>query len=154
MARDSNLDIDALRPSGALLATQIALGAAIDRGAVAHCDHDATTLDLLLRLELAETGSLRSVELCRQLLLSPSHISRMIDKAEAKGFVERQPDPDDRRAQQVAITETGRGVVAEFGPLLSGVINRVITSQLTSEEIDTLVILLDRIEAAARDESC
>ena len=154
MASDSHLDTNALRPSGALLATQIALGGAIDRGAVAYCEHDATTLDLLLRLELAETGSLRSVELCRQLLLSPSHISRMIDKAEAKGLVQRRRDVDDRRAQQVVITASGRDVVADFVPLLSGVIDRVITSQLSREEIDTLVSLLERIEAAAREDSC
>jgi DNA-binding MarR family transcriptional regulator len=148
------LDPSTLRASAALLGAQIALGGAIERGAVSQCPHDSTTLDMLLRLELSERGALRSVELCRQLLLSPSHISRMIDRAEGDGLVERQPDPDDRRAQQVVITDAGNAAVAEFVPHLNAVIQRVINENLTADEIDVLVELLSRIEQAATTEAC
>lgn len=144
------LDPDLLRPSGALLSAQTALATAIDHHAVAVTGQDPTTVDLLVRLELSPERRLRAVELCRALQLSPSHVSRMLDRAEESGLVVRGPDPRDRRANLVAITETGRAVVEHFGPRLSALLNRVIFDSLSADEIDALVSYLGRIEAAAR----
>lgn len=143
------MDSATLRPSGALLAANIALGAAIERDAVSVTEFDATTLDLLTRLELASDGRLRAVELGQQLCLSPSHVSRRLDRAEREGLVRREPDPDDRRASQITLTPKGEQVVAQFAPHLEAVINRVIFDRLTPAEIDVLVELLGRIEVAA-----
>lgn len=145
-----HLDSALLRPSGALLSAQIALGAAIERHAVEGTGFDPTTIDLLVRLELAPARRLRAVELCRALQLSPSHVSRMLDRAEAGDLVTRGPDPSDRRANLVTINENGRKVVAKFAPRLSSILNQVIFDSLTAEEIDTLVSMLGRIETAAR----
>ncbi len=137
-----------LRPSGALLSTHLALSAAIEDGASRHSPYDATVLDLLVRLDLAPGRRLRAVELCRQLRLSPSHISRSIDKAVTAGLVERRPDPDDRRAKVVTLTTAGEAVVADFAPRLEAVLTKVIHETLSDSEIDTLVELVGRIEAA------
>ena len=116
----ASLDTDALAqhlaPSGALLAAQIALGAAIDRCAVSAMGHDATSIDLLVRLTLAPDPRLRAVELSEQMALSPSHISRMLDRSERAGLVQREPDPSDRRASQVTMTDAGQDVAARFAP--------------------------------------
>ena len=141
---------DHLAPSGALLAAQIALGAAIADNAVAHTDHDATSLDLLVRLRLAPDRRLRGVELANQLALSPSHVSRMLDRIEAAGLVRREPDPHDRRARQVAMTDDGEAAVETFVPLLQAVLDETIHEVLDTEEIATLVTLLERITAASR----
>ncbi|MDX2380356.1 MAG: MarR family transcriptional regulator [Acidimicrobiia bacterium] len=150
MGDGTDLDPEMLRPSGALLAAQIALGTAIDNGVIAASGTDATTADLLVRLHLAADHSLRAVELCRQLLKSPSHISRRIDRAEEEGFVRREPDPDDRRARLVVLTDAGREVVSRLAPLLTRVLRHSIFDTLDADEIDTLVDLLQRIEAGAR----
>lgn len=144
------LDPDLLRPSSALLSAWSALAAAIDHHAVTGTGQDPTTVDLLLRLELSSERRLRAVELCRALQLSPSHVSRTLDRAEAAGLVARRPDPGDRRASLVAITETGRAVVEHFGPRLSALLNRVIFDSLSPDEIEALVTYLGRIEVAAR----
>lgn len=133
-----------------MLAAQIAVGAAIEREAVAKSELDATSLDLLLRLELAPGRRLRAVELCRQLLLSPSHVSRMLDRAESAGLVLRVPDPDDRRASQVVLTDKGRRAVCAFAPHLESVIDQIINQALSADEVETLVRLLRRVERAAR----
>ncbi|MEM7091988.1 MAG: MarR family transcriptional regulator [Actinomycetota bacterium] len=140
-----------LAPSGALLATNIALSAAIDRCAVDGMDHDSTSIDLLVRLSLAEGGRLRAVELSDQLLLSPSHVSRMLDRSEKAGLVRREPDPDDRRASQVVMTDEGRSVVERFAPRLSSVLDRTVHHVLDKSEIATLVGMLERVERAARE---
>lgn len=138
-----------LRPSGALLAAQAALGRAIQDLAVARTDHDATTLDLLIRLRLAPDQQLRGVDLCRHLLRSPSHVSRMIDRVESDGLVERLADPDDRRAQRITLTDAGRQAVDQFTPRLTDVLERTIHATLTADEIDGLIDLLMRISVSA-----
>jgi len=148
-AQVQTLDASILQPSGALLAAQIALGAAIDRVAVAGTGYEPTTLDLLVRLELAPGRRLRAAELCSQLQLSASHVSRMLDRSEAAGLVERGPDPDDRRAKAVALTPQGRSVVDQFAPRLHTVLDACIHQTLDRAEVETLIGLLGRIEAAA-----
>lgn len=150
MPPQRNLDGDLLRPSGALLGAQIALAAAIDRCAVEGIGHDPTIIDLLVRIQLAPDNRLRAVDLCNQLLLSPSHVSRVLDRAEDVGLVTREPDPGDRRASQIIITPEGRNIVDRFAPRLHAVLDHTIYQTLDSAEIDTLIGLLDRVEAAAR----
>lgn len=143
------LDPDLLKPSGSLLAAHIAVSAAIRKLAVAQTGWDPTSLDLLVRIQLSPDGALRAVELCRQLQLSPSHVSRMIDRVESEGLVERRPDPDDRRASLVVISEAGRAVVDDFAPRLHRVLKTVFSETLTEDETDILVQQLARIAAAA-----
>ena len=143
------LDPAMIRASGALLAAETALGRRIQDDAVAATGHDPTVVDLLTRLDQAPENRLRAVELSRQLLMSPSHISRVIDRAEAAGLVERCADPLDRRASQVAITAAGHAVIEDFAPRLRAVIDAVIHASLSPAEVDTLVDLLGRIETTA-----
>ena len=138
-----------LRTSGALLAAQTALARLIACDAVEPIGHDATAMDLLIRLDQTPDNRMRAVELSRQLRLSPSHVSRSIDKAESEGLVARSADPHDRRASQVELTDRGRAVLTEFAPLLEAVIDRTIGQVLTPAEAETLVTLLGRIEVAA-----
>ena len=145
------LAAETLRVSGALLATQIAVGRLIDAEAVAPTGHDPTTLDLLVRLDEAPGNRLRAVDLSRQLLMSPSHISRRVDRAETFGLVERNADPDDRRASQVILTTAGRKVLQQFAPRMESVIDRTIGQTLSDTEADTLIELLNRIQKAASE---
>ncbi|NUP10402.1 MAG: MarR family transcriptional regulator [Polyangiaceae bacterium] len=42
-----------------------------------------------------------------------SNVTGLVDKLEARGFVERQPDPNDRRVKMIALTASGKRVRAE-----------------------------------------
>ncbi|MEM7286804.1 MAG: MarR family transcriptional regulator [Actinomycetota bacterium] len=145
------IDAELLGASGALLSADLALGAAIERLAVSATEHDATTLDLLVRLEMADGHRLRAVELCEQLHLSPSHVSRMLDRAGDAGLIERAPDPSDRRAKTVTLTAEGRATVDAFAPLLHAVLEQTVHTALTPAEIEVLVEMLGKIERASRE---
>jgi DNA-binding MarR family transcriptional regulator len=147
-ASGARLDRETLRATGSLRSTHTAVSKLIDTEAVAATGHDPTTIDLLVRLDQSPHQRLRSVQLSQQLLLSPSHISRMVDRAEEAGLVERCVDLDDRRASQVAMTDAGRTVLADFAPRLERIIDDIVTTQLSTAEANTLVDLLQRIEAA------
>ena len=148
--RGDLLDLDdALRPSGRILEAGTALLRAFEDLAVARTEHDSTTLDLLLRLRLAPEHRLRGIDLCRQLRKSPSHVSRMLDRAEHCGLVKRRPDPEDRRAQRITLTDAGEEAVDAYVPHLVEVPNQTIYATLTSDEIETLVELLARVTSSA-----
>ena len=139
-----------LRPQGYLIAAETAMRGAIDDLAVSGTEHDPTTLDLLTRLRLAPDRQLRGVDLCRQLRKSPSHVSRLIDRAEHAGLVRRRTDPDDRRAQLITLTRSGESEVEAFLPHLVEVLNETWFAALSATEIETLLELLARLATSAQ----
>ena len=44
-------------------------------------------------------------------------MSRFVDRVVAAGCVRREPDPDDRRAQQVVLTEAGLDLLRRMWPV-------------------------------------
>ena len=46
------------------------------------------------------------------LRIAPRSATEVVDDLEKPGLVERRPDPGDRRATLVALTEEGKGVMA------------------------------------------
>jgi DNA-binding MarR family transcriptional regulator len=68
--------------------------------------------DVLMHLDMAG-GRLRLTELAQAILLSPSGLSKLLDRMEAAGLIRREPDPGDARATLAAITPHGRAVVRE-----------------------------------------
>jgi DNA-binding MarR family transcriptional regulator len=125
------------------------MGRAIDVLAVARTDYNPTTLDLLVRLRLAPHHELRGVDLCRQLLKSPGYVSRVIDQAESDGLVIRRADPNDRRAQRIALTQAGEDSLEAFIPHVVKVLDQTVYATLDDHEIETLIDLLGRIAASA-----
>ncbi|MBC2907937.1 MarR family winged helix-turn-helix transcriptional regulator [Streptomyces cupreus] len=75
-------------------------GVPLDRAAVA-----------LLR-QVADTEPLRPGELATRLGVEASHVTRTVQQLEKSGYLSRVPDPDDRRAQRIELTENGRRAVA------------------------------------------
>jgi DNA-binding MarR family transcriptional regulator len=67
----------------------------------------------LALFELKASDSLRLNELAERIVTSPPTASRAVDGLVALGFVERVPDPADRRAIQIRVTDYGRSRVAE-----------------------------------------
>ena len=56
-------------------------------------------------------------ELAREVVLSPTAMSRFVDRVEAAGYVRREPDPADRRALQVVITDEGVALLRRMWPV-------------------------------------
>lgn len=149
MVTDTSKIEDRFRPSGWLLEAQTALSAAIERFAVSRTDYTATVLDLVARLRFAEGQTLRGVELSRQLLKTPGYVSRVIDQAEHAGLVVRKPDPDDRRAQLITLTERGDRVFDDVVPYINAVLDQTIYASLGEEEVQTLIRLLRKVADSA-----
>lgn len=90
----------------ALLAAQ----AAMMRGfASEHMWDDVSLHDYDVLYALKKAGcALRQTDLNSSVLLSQPALSRLLERLEQRGLVARAPDPADRRAVLVTLTESGR----------------------------------------------
>jgi len=57
---------------------------------------------------------LRQAELAELLEMEPIAVGRVIDRLQAAGFVERRPDPKDRRAWRLYTTEQAHGIIDDM----------------------------------------
>ena len=73
--------------------------------------------DVLAALHDAPDHRLRQVELAERVLLSNSGLSRLVDRIEAKGLVERRSCSSDRRSFHVRLTDEGEAMLASMWPV-------------------------------------
>jgi DNA-binding MarR family transcriptional regulator len=101
--------------------------------------------DVLLELARAENGRLRPLELERRTLLAQYNASRLIDRMEKAGLVERLPHPEDGRGQLVAITAEGRALQKRIWKIYGPAIARHIGERLRPTEAAELSRLLQKL---------
>ena len=74
-----------------------------------------TRFDVLSQLYRAENSTLPVTALATRLLASTSkNITRLVDRMEDDGLVERRANPDDRRSFTISLTDTGRAVFEQM----------------------------------------
>src|SRR4051795_6318754 len=78
---------------------------------------DLSWYDLLWTLYRRPERRLRVNELAREVVLSPTAMSRFVDRVEAAGCVRREPDPSDRRALQIVVTDAGVELLQKMWPV-------------------------------------
>lgn len=101
--------------------------------------------DALLELRRAGEPGLRPVELESRLLLEQHNISRLVDRLENAGFLERRPCPQDRRGQMLALTKAGGELLRRMWPIYCAAIQQHVGSKLADDEVDQLAGLLNML---------
>ena len=66
-----------------------------------------------VRILTGHDGGMRSSELAHHLHIAPRSATEVVDALEAKGLVQRSPDPTDRRATLVSLTARGIALMDE-----------------------------------------
>lgn len=56
-------------------------------------------------------GGTRLTTLAARANMTPQALGELVDDLEELGYLTRQPDPDDRRAKRIVLTERGRACV-------------------------------------------
>lgn len=74
---------------------------------------DVTPAQARALRHVMESGSMRPSVLAERLHIAARSATEVVDALEARGLVERGPDPDDRRATLVRPTEAARSELAE-----------------------------------------
>jgi DNA-binding MarR family transcriptional regulator len=106
------------------------------------------TLGVLMR----EKGPLSMSELGRRLYISKPYMTVLVDLLIQDGYVERQPDPRDRRIINIAITRMGMRHLKQAGSLYRGTIQELLHSldhqdlENLSSSLSTIREILSRID--------
>jgi DNA-binding MarR family transcriptional regulator len=82
--------------------------------------------DLLANLERQDGQTLAA--LSRRMLVTAGNLTGLVDRAERDGFVERRPDPSDRRLSRVFLTSKGRELVQSLIPVHAAHVSELLSS--------------------------
>jgi DNA-binding MarR family transcriptional regulator len=110
---------------------------------------DITPEQWFVLARLHHSGPLRQVDLAEPVLGDPPNVSRLIDALVGRGYVERSPDPGDRRSWLVGPTGLGHEFVTR-------VLDRAVEEReavfagFSDAELDALAAMLDRIDQNVR----
>lgn len=99
---------------------------------------------------LAGHGPMRLRDLALKEGAAPPTLTRMIGTLEEAGYVVRRPDPADRRAVRVSLTDRGRRVVAEALAARADAV-RVRLRALPDDDLAALVAAMPALRALAGD---
>lgn len=101
--------------------------------------------DVLLELERGDRAGLRPFELERQLLLPQYGLSRLLDRIEAAGYLERRPCEEDARGQVVVITKAGQQLRRKVWPTYAAALKTAVADRLNLKEQEILGELLGKL---------
>jgi DNA-binding MarR family transcriptional regulator len=91
---------------------------------------------------------IRMSELARQVLISRPSTTRVVDRLVERGWLDRTPDPHDRRVVLVGLTAAGRRAQARAGRVHLDGISRRLEGSLSPPEIAALAHALGALTAA------
>lgn len=107
-------------------------------------------LGVLIRLARSPDERLRMTRLARDMTMSTSGLTRLIDRVEAAGHVRRESCPEDRRGLRAVLTPEGREIVARAAPLHVADLERLLAAPLADGELAQLTDLLRRVRDHVR----
>ena len=107
--------------------------------------------DVLFTLALAPEETLRLRELNENILMAQSSLSRMVERLEKRGLVQRHPAPDDGRGVLVSLTEEGSMIQKELGRRHVRSIAHYVGPALDAEDLAQLRQLTDALRGAQAD---
>lgn len=109
---------------------------------IAYCN--VSPVQGLVLISLAEEDRTTSAHLGQRVQLDSATLTGIIDRLEKSGLLERQKNPDDRRAILICLTEKGRQTACEISGI-SETANREFLAGLSEDEERMLRALLRRV---------
>jgi MarR family 2-MHQ and catechol resistance regulon transcriptional repressor len=97
---------------------------------------------------------MRRIDLANELNLSPSGITRLLDRLEDQGLVGKGACKEDARVSYAILTEDGQAKLAAARPGHVEDIANKFAAALSEKEIKTLADLLGRLSDHQDDEVC
>ncbi len=103
------------------------------------------SMDVLIRLARTPGDRLRMSELAAQASLTPSGLTRAIDRLQQQGLVRRQTCSEDRRGAFAVLTDQGRDLMAQVIPEHLTHIDAVLGALFSPKEEEQLASALRRL---------
>ena len=101
--------------------------------------------DVLRALHGAEDRALRPRDLGAAVTITRSGLTRLLDRIEAAGLVERRSCPTDRRGSWVVLTDAGERTLRQMSPVYDGELEVSFAGLISDEEAGALSDILGRL---------
>jgi DNA-binding MarR family transcriptional regulator len=142
---------EAMAAMRALLDTHRVIAEAMGQRLRAEVGLSLAQWEVLHRLDQAPGGRLRMVDITRQLCVSKSGVTQLVDRLERAGLVAREFSPSDRRLTYAALTERGSEVLRRAGPVWAPIVRRHFARHLSAEDLCCLREALAKVVAGNAD---
>ena len=130
-----------------LLETNARLARSLGVELESECSLPLAWFEVLLQLRRSPDGRLKMNRIADAIVHSTGGTTRLIDRLEQSGFVERQLCPTDRRAIHVAITAQGNAKLDEALGVHLEYLDDRLGARFSDEERGTLTALLTKLNA-------
>lgn len=106
---------------------------------------------VLLLLSESPAGRLRMGELAARMVFSPSRLTYQVKVMEGRGWVLRQPSPEDKRVHRAVLTAAGLDALREADRHHVETVQRLFTDDLDERECRVLADVFTRLRCRLRD---
>lgn len=124
--------------------------------------HGMSSSQWRLLVRVFKEEGINQARLADVLEIEPISVSRLIDRMEIAGWIERRTDPSDRRVRNIVLTERSRQIFGEMRGLAGQVFEKALTGlsdphrRVLLDSLQTIIDNLtddDRVAAAATTEA-
>ena len=99
---------------------------------------------------LARNEGINQAGLADLLEIRPMTLVRQIDRMQEAGWIERRPDPTDRRARRLFLTDKARPILGRIWDVATETQDQILAG-LSPDESDQLIDLLRRVHSTLPD---
>lgn len=99
---------------------------------------------------LARNEGINQAGLADLLEIRPMTLVRQIDRMQEAGWIERRPDPTDRRARRLFLTDKARPVLSRIWDVATETQDQILAA-LSPGDADRLIELLRRVQSTLSD---
>ncbi len=139
------LDDDEQRAWRRLAAVVLKLPSELERQLQADADMTHYEYWVLALLSEAEGRTLQLKELAAQSNATQSRLSHVVTRLEERGWVTREPSPDDGRASNAVLTDAGWAKVVATAPGHVEAVRTLVLDGLSAQDVADLERICDRI---------
>lgn len=145
MVDATRVDDERLTTVGLLFESAAGLRRLFERSFESERALSAPSFDVLIRLSRTPGGSLRMSELAAQTSLTPSGLTRSVDRLQDQGLVRRESCSEDRRGSFAVLTADGQALMDRAIPGHLAQVGQVLDQLFTPEEERAFSDLLRRV---------
>jgi len=114
--------------------------------------HNMTRAQWGILIWLTRQPGISQKELAEFLEVEPITVARLVDRLEARGMVERRPDPRDRRIWRLHLLPPAWGMLDEIYAMRTD-LTQILTNGVDARALDTLTEALLRMKANLAQEA-
>ncbi len=119
------------------------------RRRIAHLELTPDQYTVLRNLFEAGTPGVTQSELAASMSSDPNTVASLVDRMERAGFLDRQTDPDDRRARRLRLAAPGRRKF-RAARSIAAELQRDVLAPISAEEAEHFLGILEKVASACR----